>query len=112
MFQLKLYNSSLTIQDISRGSKTIDSGDECPYSPHFIHPQRYIKLNEKTQNQLKKNYNLMVLDKGSYVIYNQKNQAIIDNSILAILNRFDIQEIGNNTKLIEILYKLEFIRYE
>jgi len=113
MFQLKLDKNGLTIEHISNSiNKIVDSGDECPYSPQVFYPKNSIKMRENIPYKLKKNYNLMVLNTGSYIIYNQKNQAIIDHSILDILNRFNLKEIRHNIKLRDILHKLEFISYE
>lgn len=97
------------IKHISSGTKLNDIGDECPYLPSYCDAKSSIKTLDNRNFLLKKNYNSMVLDKGTHVIYNQKNQAIVDNSILTILNRFDRKEIAHNQKLIEILYRLEFI---
>ena len=109
MFQLKLEKSSLTIKNISSASKFHDIGDECPYLPYCFSNKNSMRRLHYSQLLLKKNYTLMLLDKGRYIIYNQKNQAIIDNSILKLLNQFQMKEIRDNPKLIEILYRLEFL---
>ena len=102
MLEMRLHNNSLTI----KYSDKIVIAYNTLCLRYDIHYNRYNLATIKVENNLKKNFKIITLKKN-YIMYNEKNQAIIDNNILDILNSFDIEKI--NQDLLDILYKLEFI---
>jgi hypothetical protein len=106
MFQLKLYNDNLSIKYI-KNIRSSSSDGECAKNPHYI-SSKNIGTVDITKRTFKINYKIIFIQKNGYMIYNEKNQAIIDNTIFNILNHFNIKTIRNQ-ELLELLYELEFI---
>jgi len=102
MLEMRLHNNSLAVKYSDR--TVIVDNTFC--SKYNIQYDRYNLATIKVENNLKKNFKIITLKKN-YIMYNEKNQAIIDNNIFDILNSFNIEEI--NQDLLDILYKLEFI---
>jgi len=104
MLEMRLYNNNLTVR---YNRKTVS--DETTFcSRHCISYSYDIQYDkyDLTAIKIKKNFKIVPL-KNNYIIYNEKNQAIIDANILNILDHLYIEEI--NQDLLEMLYKLKFI---
>ena len=108
MFQIKLNGGKLTV-GYSK-SRTVSANNNCInciYTPNSSDLGLFRASNHR-ENPLKKNFKLITLNNGNYIIYNEKNQALIDRTIFNTLTHLNPKDIESQ-ELLTILYELKFI---
>jgi hypothetical protein len=108
MFQIKLYNGEIRVEynkryPIASNNNCIN----CIYTPY--HSKIGVFRGKIARDlHLKKNFKLIMLNNENYIIYNEKNQALIDQAIFNALEHLNYRAIENQ-ELVSVLYELKFI---
>ena len=108
MFQIKLYNGKLRVENSKRYPITSNNNCiNCIYTPSY-NKLGVFRAKNSRDNPLKKNFKSIMLNNKNYIIYNEKNQALIDEEIFNRLAHINYREIDNQ-ELLDVLYELKFI---
>jgi len=109
LFQINLYNNNLIINYIEKKAINPNSNCfNCQNSAYKTTQKQPIQKIYKKETTLKKNYKSIPVKKENYMIYNEKNQAIINSGVFEILSNLDIKDMKNQ-ELFNILFELGFI---